>query len=732
MQRGMHLGGLIAALFVTMVACGGDDDPGATNSPDGGTDATGGTAGTGGAGGQAGTGGASGQAGAGGEQPDGGAGQDAGTDAAQPEAGTDASAGAAGADAGTDASAGAAGVGGAAGASPDGGIDASGGADAGDAGNPVCDDADKLCNHTFSYAHGNETSVEVRGDFQPNGWNVGVPMTLQGNVWTATLQELPWGTDFQYKFVIDGSQWIPDPSNPNTVSDGYGGLNSVVENLTCGTWTCDTTVAPVNDWGDEVMYFVFVDRFLDGDATNNAPVSTETAANWQGGDWAGVRTKVEEGYFNDLGVTALWLSAPMDNTNSTGVGDDGHDYSAYHGYWPSALEQTEEHFGTLAELTALVDAAHARGLRVVVDYVMNHVHIDSSVYANHNDWFWPLDNCVCGEGCSWEGAEGKRCWFRDYLPDFNFTNQAARDYSVDNAVWWIEQTGADGFRLDAVKHIEDQWMLDLRQRVTAEIEPGTGRHFYMVGETFTGDRNTIKYYVRPDMLDGQFEFPLRLKLINTLLTRTEGMQSLDTELTTVAGFYGSDAIMSNFVGNHDVPRSIHFAQDNPISTDAWYSGKDRAWSNQPALPSTSSAFERLGNAFTVLYTIPGIPLVYYGDEIGLPGAGDPDNRRMMQWSGLSANQEALRTHLSKLGAIRQNHEALRHGTRTTLSVSNDVLVYEMVSGTDTVYVAINRGDSTQSATGLPASAMQELLSGQVETGPSVSLPPRSAKLFVLN
>src|SRR5690606_25598464 len=147
----------------------------------------------------------------------------------------------------------------------------------------------------------------------------------------------------------------------------------------------------------------------------------------------------------------------------------------------------------------LVEAAHQRDILVIVDYAMNHVHADSPIYQQNPGWFWPIQNgnqyCVCGQGCGWDGADGRRCWFTDYLPDFNFTVQAARDFSVSNALQWITDTGIDGFRLDAVKHIENSWILDLRARVKAEIEPVSQQHFYMVGETFTGDKGTIASYV---------------------------------------------------------------------------------------------------------------------------------------------------------------------------------------------------------------------------------------------
>jgi glycosidase len=133
-----------------------------------------------------------------------------------------------------------------------------------------------------------------------------------------------------------------------------------------------------------------------------------------------------------------------------------------------------------------------------------------------------------------------------------------------------------------------------------------------------------------------------------------------------------------------------------------------------------------------MYTIPGIPLMYYGDEIGMAGAGDPDNRRMMTWSGLTGNQTTLRAHVSKLGEIRKNHEALRRGSRQTLSVTNDVLAYSMTSGADTVYVVVNRGDTQQSASGLPSGSLQELLTGQTVTGASLQVPARTSMVLVAN
>jgi glycosidase len=607
---------------------------------------------------------------------------------------------------------------------------------AGGDGPPQCDDSLKRCGHTFTYADQGESSVEVRGDWGgPSTWVAGAPMTNNAGVWSASV-EVPWSGDVQYKLVLNGNNWITDPANPDTFNDGNGNTNSLLKGTMCEDYTCGSPPVLGYDWRDAVMYFVFVDRFLDGNPANNGVASgAEPDAEYKGGDWAGLLQKIEANYFNDLGVNTLWITVPMQNPNNDEIGADGKYYSAYHGYWPSDLEQTEERFGTMADLVAVVDAAHAKGLKVLVDYAMNHVHSSAAVVSQNPGWFWPNNNgnggnCVCGEGCSWDGDQGKRCWFRDYLPDFNFQNQAARQFSVDNAIWWIEQTGIDGFRLDAVKHIEDAWLTDLRARVTSDIESVSQQHFYMVGETFTGDKGLIKYYVDPiTKLDGQFDFPLRVALARTVLMRKAPMSELADFLNSNDAYYGS-GIMSTFIGNHDMPRPIHFAEDSPVWSNEWDDGKNLAWNNKPGLPGGVSAFERLGNAFTILFTTKGIPLVYYGDEIGLPGAGDPDNRRFMQWAGYSAGQAKLLAHVKKLGEVRAAHPALRRGSRQTIGVTNDTLAYKMTSAEETVHVVVNRSDSQQAIGGLPAGAMTNLLTGSSVTGPSINVPARSAMILV--
>jgi glycosidase len=247
----------------------------------------------------------------------------------------------------------------------------------------------------------------------------------------------------------------------------------------------------------------------------------------------------------------------------------------------------------------------------------------------------------------------------------------------------------------------------------------------MVGETFDGDRGIIKSYVDPNtMLDGQFDFPLRGQVLGTLLHRDGQMSDLSGFLDANDGYYGPGSVMSTFIGNHDVPRVIEQALDTPMF-GPWDGGKNLAWSGQPTLPTSKNPFERLAVAYTLLFTIPGIPMLYYGDELGMPGAGDPDNRRFMQWKDYTTNQTWLRDRLAVLAKIRHDHAATRRGTRQTIGVSTDAFLYKMTSAGDTVFVALNRGDAQQPAPNLPAGNYVDLISGATVSAP-LTLQPRSA------
>ncbi|NUN13380.1 MAG: alpha-glucosidase C-terminal domain-containing protein [Myxococcales bacterium] len=450
------------------------------------------------------------------------------------------------------------------------------------------------------------------------------------------------------------------------------------------------------DWAQSVLYFAFVDRFADGAPGPQAPgcLPQGSSTTWLGGDWVGLKQKITDGYFSDLGVTALWITAPADNPDGCYSGELQKSYSAYHGYFPQSFTSVENRFGTMDDLRALVSAAHDRGIRILVDLVANHVFQDHPAVSQHPEWFFPYYQCGFDE-------KPVECWFQPYLPDIDYTRDGAIEAFTDMALWWIREADLDGFRVDAVKHVHDNFMLTLRHKINTLLGP-SGVPFYLVGETFTGDwgggfgpnETLIKYYVQPAMLDGQFDFPLYWKIVRTYGRNEESMESLGSYLVNISGYYGNNAVMSNFLGNHDVARFTSHAAGH--IGDVWGNGsKAQGFDNPPPQPTNSEPYHRLRAAFALMFAVNGIPLIYYGDEIGLAGAGDPDNRRMMTFTDWSQEQQTTYDYLGKLAAARADHSALWRGTIQVLTSGNDhAMAFAKVDKNSAVIVVTNRSASS--------------------------------------
>jgi glycosidase len=568
------------------------------------------------------------------------------------------------------------------------------------------------------------TSVWVTGTFNswaPTPGDGAIAMTRGETSWKASLVLEPGR--HAYKFIINGTDWIADPANPSAADDGFGGRNSL---FVCGERTTNSCGDPnVFDWRDSVMYFVMVDRFFDSDGiaspvpgATDGEASYASSGQYEGGDLAGVRAKLP--YLADLGVNTIWLSAPYENRDTPGAaidpGSDPHQYSGYHGYWPSPANinyadptqveprpAVESRIGSEADLHGLVGDAHDGGMKVLFDYVMNHVDLESDLYRAHPDWFARRGDrfALCGPENLWDDPYwGTRCAFTDYLPPFDMDNAEARAWSVSDALWWAKEYQIDGYRLDAIKHVPLEWLTDLRARLNAEVPEPAGGRFYLVGETFDySNRDLLKRFIDPaTMLDGQFDFPFKKALCEALFNPSGRLSNLKGFLDSNDGYYdssGGTAIMTNWIGNHDIPRAIHFAAGDISScTQGSYSGN--GWNSMSfGQPTSEQPYRRLAVAFAVMMTTPGVPLIYYGDEIGMAGGGDPDNRRMMPWDdrALNSHQKWLRGQVAQLGRIRNEQRILSRGRRATLHVDNDTWVYEMTGcegALPSVVVAINR------------------------------------------
>ncbi|MBN2055669.1 hypothetical protein JW905_12140 [bacterium] len=514
------------------------------------------------------------------------------------------------------------------------------------------------------------------------------------------------------------------------------------------------------DWHDAMLYFTMTDRFYNGDPGNDAPLpGLPWETNYQGGDFRGITEKIEAGYFDDLGVNAIWISWPGDNAESSGGGSYGDtdqcglapgqsgvnwipvEFSAYHGYWPGDLYGVENKFGTMEELYELVDKAHARGIRILLDLVINHVHVDSPYFSGSPDYFFNYPMQIC-QDIGWSAPI--TCWFTAFLPDLNYQQPGVIRDMTAWASWWAKTTGCDGFRVDALKHVEFAFIQALRTRMEEEME-GTGIEFYMVGETFTGNPHEISPFLGDDLVQGQFDFPLNLQILKAYAWEEMGIGQVHQLGGEYFNIYGNNALMSTFLGNHDIARFLSAAAGS-LYCPVWdsISHASQGWRNPPGQPSDYAGYQKLQLAFSYIMTLPGIPLIYYGDEIGMPGGGDPDNRRMMRFGqDLSSFEQQTLAYLRVLGGIRRDHPALRAASwPQTLWAEDNFLAYSRVCPMERAVVAVNRSSNSRqqtfsvSGTGLADGDMlTELIRGGTATvnnnSLTVNVPGRSVSIYSL-
>ena len=488
------------------------------------------------------------------------------------------------------------------------------------------------------------------------------------------------------------------------------------------------------DWRDAVFYQILIDRFRRG---GGALDDMASIAEYQGGDLWGVVEAIESGYFEDLGVNALWLSPVDENPEGKFGKSEAVMAEAYHGYWPSEPRTVETRFGGEAALDAVVAAAHQRGLRVLMDAVPNHVHLEHPYWQEHSkdDWFaHPDGDCSCGVTCSW-ATDLQECWFDPFLPDLNWKNQAVVEQLIDDTVWWLERFDLDGARIDAVPMMPRLAVRHLRAQVRERIGAG-GLETYLIGETYSrpGQQGTIRYYLGPDTLSGQFDFPTMWRLRDCLAGRLP-MTDLASELAaSEAAWEGTGAVMGVFLGNHDVARFLSDvngdAVDDPRGSppDAPAEGEDRAY-----------ALAKM--AWTFVLTQAGAPVIFYGDEVGLPGATDPDNRRPMRFGDALAPREAdLLAHVERLAALRRCSKALRRGVRETLWVDSQVFAYSRTtSAGEAALVVLNRSTAAKNLTLRVPTSWEEVMSLHSTQGETVTslgglvqveLAPRSAEAWL--
>ena len=469
-------------------------------------------------------------------------------------------------------------------------------------------------------------------------------------------------------------------------------------------------------WSDALIYMAMIDRFKNGDPANDAPptANVDPRADFKGGDLKGVQQAIENGTFDQLGVRALWLSPYHTNPKGAWMAADGvHLTMGYHGYWPVKSREVEPRLGGNDALKAVVAAAHAHGIRVLQDFVVNHVHQDHDYFQQHPQWF--RTGCICGtNNCDWT-THRLDCMFAGYMPDVNWTNSEVADTWSEDAVWWVDTFDLDGLRIDAVKHVEDIATINMSARLRDEFEQA-GTRLFLTGETAMGwegdnpassatDYGTISRYIGPNGLDGQADFVTYYAVPVTAFqsdSAGHNMPHVDFWTKYALSQYPQGAIMTPYLGSHDTPRFTTLASQ-PGSAG-------NQWDNPAPPPSGSDAYQRERVALAWLLGGPGAPMIYYGDEYGEWGGADPNNRVM--WRGdkaLSGEEQTTLAFTKKLGAARKALSPLRRGQYISVVNDNqDVLVFARKDATGAALVAINKstGSRTVAAT-LPAGLLAD-------------------------
>lgn len=489
--------------------------------------------------------------------------------------------------------------------------------------------------------------------------------------------------------------------------------------LLFGAWVAEAqSIRP--GFNRDVIYQVFVDRFFDGSTANNYagdPLYDATGSDLQkylGGDFQGLQAQVN--YLRDMGVSAIWITSPLDNRNLLAIGGST---APYHGYEMRDTLLPDEHLTTSTRswtpFTNFVNAAHAAGIKVIVDFAPNHSNIRGSgengalyangvlqaTYASNPGGFFQT-------GPNLSGGQFDAPYETQYYTLFDLADLNQQNGTVDAllkaAIANLQSKGVDGFRIDATKHVNWGWQYTLANHIQ------TAKRSIVFGEWVADDAGNPLYgdFVKFSNRSGiaALNFPL-FTTINSVFGQGGSFTTLDAVVgqQQVDFRYQNDLV--NFVDNHDRKRFL------TVDTSA----DDR---------------KHLHAALAFVMTARGVPCIYYGSEQYLEGGDDPDNRRRMPGFSQSTTAYSL---IRKLSDLRRDNEALAFGTTQQRWINSNVYVYERKFFDNVVVVAINKGGASQNVTGLltslPAGTYADYLGGLV-SGPSLVSGAAAGGSFAAN
>jgi glycosidase len=478
---------------------------------------------------------------------------------------------------------------------------------------------------------------------------------------------------------------------------------------------------------DDVIYLIMPDRFADGDPSNDQPFYDRgKPMAYHGGDLRGIRQHLA--YLHDLGVTTIWLTPVWKNTDAD-----------YHGYHVVDFYALDDHMGSLQEYQGLVADAHRLGMKVLIDYVVNHTGPHHpwvndpptptwfhGTPAHHLEPAYNFNGLVDPHASPREYLNTLDGWFAGRLPDLNPDDPALAIYLAQNAMWWTEKAQLDGFRLDTFPYSSRQFWSGWFQRL-GRIYP----QINSIGEVSDSDPAITSFFEggrkQFDGIDSGlatvFDFPLCYALRNVVIKGAPMDKIVD--VLRHDELYPHPEMLVTFIGNHDQRRFLSEEGSSPAKLKA---------------------------ATALLLTLRGIPEIYSGDEIAMPGGNDPDNRRdfpggfpgdphnAFTTSGRAAEQQDVFAYVQALLTLRQNHAALRTGKQWHIGWDSTYYAFLRESPEEKLLVIYNNAPKTaaldipventplEAAHELQAvfgSSAAEIVSGQVR----VSLPAQTLSVF---
>lgn len=420
------------------------------------------------------------------------------------------------------------------------------------------------------------------------------------------------------------------------------------------------------DWDEAVVYFMMTDRFFDGNESNNTASGADTYGDnpglYHGGDFAGVTAKLD--YLQNLGVNTIWITPIVENIKGVAVTDEGSKdvpyNAAYHGYWASDFTKLNPTLGTTEEFETMISEAHSRGMRIMVDIVVNHAG-----YGTESTFADMLRDKSVSEGDikSWQSG----------LPDFATENADVRAKLVEWQTSWMKDYGVDYFRVDTVKHVDSTTWAALKNSTT-EVNPS----FKMIGEYYGAGYAANGNTLGSGQMDADLDFDFNDQATSFV---SGNISSVEKFLSARNSALNNTYMTGQFLSSHD--------EDGFKA--ALMKGKEYTEDE-----ATSAALV----AATLQLTAKGIPVIYYGEEVGLSGLNNypyQTNRYDMDFS-LATEDNVTYQHYKNLLSIRNAYtDVFTRGSRTVVA-SSDEEGYDVVSrtyGGTTLYVGMNIKDAAK-------------------------------------